>query len=153
MTNDDLIYVKCAVACTNSNGEADLYYCKVACTEQQYALGDHYSGAKLSAVREGYEPALVFDEIERPEVMKLFEWSTASYVNIDGDETESRPAGRPEGFDEVEDLIDDLKSKDFWSEHSKWSRSYWRDEIEDRSTQLGYWDWLRHRLEEDRNES
>ncbi len=55
--------VRCVVACTNANGEPDLYFVKVHCSLEDFDDGEHYEGAKESALREDHEgPFVVFDE-------------------------------------------------------------------------------------------
>lgn len=34
-------------------------------------------------------------------------------------------------------------------EHSKYTKEAWREEVASQGTQLGYWEWVYHRLEED----
>ncbi len=42
-----------------------------------------------------------------------------------------------------------FRQMDFWGEHPVISRAEWRDEVAAKDTQLGYWEWLSHRLEEE----
>jgi len=148
MTTPELLYVKCAVSCVNSNGEADFYFCKVVCTEEQYDLGEHYNFTKEAAENEGYEPHLAYDEVECPAVMSLFTWSTADYIGPIGKPVTDRPTRRPDGFDAIADEIEKLQEADSWSEHPEHRRFDWSREAECGDTQLGYWDWVKHRIEE-----
>ncbi len=76
--------IKCIVACLNSNGERDLYFVKIKCTEEQYNLGQHYEEAQTSAEEEGYDPALVFDENDPGgrAMLPLFAWESASVLEV-----------------------------------------------------------------------
>lgn len=38
-----------------------------------------------------------------------------------------------------------------YSEHPKWTRGHWSAEVYDDDTQLGYWEWVEHRVEEEHN--
>lgn len=69
--------IKCAVFGLNSNGEPDIYYCKVKCTDDQYDCGNHYVAAEDAARSSGYEPALVCDENDPAgAVMQLVVWES-----------------------------------------------------------------------------
>jgi len=74
--------VKCMVASINANGEPDIYFVKVNCTQIEFDEGKHYDRAKEEAENEGYEPKLVFDEFDRAgkAMSNLFAWNTASIV-------------------------------------------------------------------------
>lgn len=74
--------VKCIVAGVNANGEPDLYFVKVQCSEAEYGEGHHYNKAKESAEGEGYEPCLAFDEhdVAGNAMLILFNWDTASII-------------------------------------------------------------------------
>lgn len=146
MENPDLIYVRVAVACVNSNGEADFYFCKVVCTEQEYSLGAHYAYAKEAAENEGYETYLAYDEVERPELMSLFVWSTADYIGPLGKPVTDRPTARPEGAPDIS--VEELQERNAWGEHPVHLRVTWQHEAGEGYTQLGYWDWVKHKLEE-----
>lgn len=76
--------VRCMVAGVNGNGEADFYFVKVECTEDQYNLGEHYDAAEKRADAEDYEPKLVFDEFESAgkAILDHFVWESASIINI-----------------------------------------------------------------------
>lgn len=41
-----------------------------------------------------------------------------------------------------------IQVSDFWGEYLPHPRSAWRDEVAAGDTQLGYWEWVEHRLEE-----
>jgi len=75
--------IKCIVAAENANGVPDLYFVKVQCTDEQYNAGDHYTMATYSAIREGYEPMLTYDEFDSAgkAMLPLFNWDSASVVN------------------------------------------------------------------------
>ncbi len=69
--------IKCAVFATNSNGEPDIYFCKVSCSEREYESGDHYETAKTFATENGYEPSLCCDENDPAgAVTRLFNWNS-----------------------------------------------------------------------------
>lgn len=76
--------VKMAVAALNSNGEPDLFFCWVTCTEQQRDSGEHYDAAKTAASAEGYKPALAYDEDDPPGagLMELAVWESMSTIDI-----------------------------------------------------------------------
>ncbi len=76
--------VRCMVAAINPNGDADFYFVKVDCTEEQYDLGEHYDAAENQAIKEYYEPKLTFDEFESAgkAIVEHFEWDTATTINI-----------------------------------------------------------------------
>ena len=44
------------------------------------------------------------------------------------------------------DIVEQLQQRDFWIEHDEHTRADWRAEVADQNTQLGYWDWLFHKL-------
>jgi len=74
------ITINCIVAAHNANGEPDLYFCRVRCTEQQYEAGDHYDRAKRAALDEGYgSTAVVFDQYDSAgrAMSGLFAWESA----------------------------------------------------------------------------
>lgn len=75
--------VRCVVAAINGDGDPDLYFVKVNCTEDQYLLGIHYDAAEFAADREGYEACLAYDEHDSAgkAMMALFDWNTASEIN------------------------------------------------------------------------
>lgn len=69
--------IKCAVFATNSNGEPDIYFCKVDCSEKERDAGSHYDIAKNLAIENGYEPSLCCDQYDPAgAVMKLFNWNS-----------------------------------------------------------------------------
>jgi hypothetical protein len=64
---------KVAVACTNANGEADLFVTTVEVTTEQIALGEHYDIAESKADEEGYsKPFICFDEHEQSNLKRGF---------------------------------------------------------------------------------
>ncbi len=75
--------VKMVVAAQGQDGP-DLYFCKVDCTEQQYADGDHYDRAKEAAEENGYEGSMIaFDEHDPPKpLFGLFNWESASVFKV-----------------------------------------------------------------------
>jgi hypothetical protein len=78
--------IKCIVAADNPNGEPDLYFCRVRCTEQQFETGDHYDRAKRAAQDDGYDStAVVFDEFDDAgnAMLDLFVWESAEPVTCD----------------------------------------------------------------------
>jgi hypothetical protein len=76
--------VRCMVAAINSSGDADFYFVKVDCSEEQYELGEHYDAAENQAVKEGYETKLTFDEFESAgkAIVDHFEWDSATTILI-----------------------------------------------------------------------
>jgi len=57
---------KMKVACTNANGEADVFCCTLNVSQEDYDLGKHYDLAKEQAKEFGYEhPFVCFDEHEQ----------------------------------------------------------------------------------------
>jgi len=76
--------VRCMVAAINANGDADFYFVKVDCTEDQYNLGEHYDAAEKQAEEEDYEPKLTFDEFEfaGKAIVDHFEWDTVTTIKI-----------------------------------------------------------------------
>ncbi len=75
--------IKCAVACTNSNGEPDFYFVTVKCTDEQYENGDHYDRAKEEAEEAGYDPFLVYDENDpySAKIMSMTIWKDNNVVS------------------------------------------------------------------------
>lgn len=55
---------KFCVACnSNAEGEPDLFFCEVECTEQQHEEGDSYEMARQKAIDNDYEgPFVAFSE-------------------------------------------------------------------------------------------
>lgn len=78
-----ILELKMVVAATNANGEPDLFFCKVICSEEQYQEGRHYDAAKRKAEQEGYEGQMVaFDERDPPKrLFDLFVWNSAEVVD------------------------------------------------------------------------
>lgn len=73
------------VSAVNANGEADFYFVVLTnVPEEAYDNGLHYDKAKELAEKEGYEPALAYDECEITitGLCNLFEWETASRVQF-----------------------------------------------------------------------
>ena len=75
--------IKCIVAAINANGEPDLYFVKVSCTESEYENGVHYDLAKREAKKEGFDPVLAYDELDSAgrAMLGLFEWGSASVIS------------------------------------------------------------------------
>lgn len=76
--------VRCAVACINSNGEPDLFFCKVICSQEEIENGVHYTKAKQKAEEDGYESYLAYDEFDvaGQNIMKLFLWGSIKDCDI-----------------------------------------------------------------------
>jgi len=75
--------IRTIIACTNANGEPDLTFVKVTCTQEQFDAGYHYELAEIWALGEGYEgPFVAFDEYDRAgeTMLKLFVWKSASLI-------------------------------------------------------------------------
>lgn len=83
-SGEDTREVKCIVAAHNANGEPDLFFVIVRCTEDQYDNGDHYAAANDFAETQGYDPALAYDEDDSAgrAMLGLFDWQTASSVSL-----------------------------------------------------------------------
>lgn len=77
---------KLCVSAINANGEPDLYFCRVRCTDTQYDEGLHYEAAKDLATNNGYEPALAYDDTDSAgrALADLFQWETATVSDISG---------------------------------------------------------------------
>lgn len=75
--------VKMVVAAQGNDGP-DLYFCKVACSEEQYNEGEHYRRAEKAANDYGYEGSMVaFDEKDPPKpLFGLFDWDTATTYKV-----------------------------------------------------------------------
>jgi len=80
--------IRCVVSALNANGEPDLYFVKVNCSENQVSESKHYAVAKEQAEQEGFEAYLVYDEKDRAgqALMPLFAWDNASEVTVEGHE-------------------------------------------------------------------
>lgn len=63
--------IKCIVAARNSNGEPDFFFTEITCTQRQYEEGEHYKMAEDKAASEGYDPKLVYDEVDSAGKMLL----------------------------------------------------------------------------------
>ena len=76
--------IKCIVAGFNPQGESDLYFVKVNCTEMQEVCGTHIAAARTQAVKDGWEAPVIFDEYDRAgkAMLSLFVWDSASIINI-----------------------------------------------------------------------
>lgn len=76
--------VKCVTAGTSANSEPDLHFCKVDCSEDEFAEGDHYMVAREQAGKDGYEGEMVtFDEHDGPDFLfEHFVWDSATVVKI-----------------------------------------------------------------------
>lgn len=76
--------IRCVVSAINSNGEPDFYFVKVKCTPEEEENGLHYEAAKNSAIDNGYDPMLAYDEYDPAghAIMDLFVWETASVTKI-----------------------------------------------------------------------
>lgn len=77
--------IRCVVSTLNSNGSPDFYFVRVRLTEEEYNDGAHYEAAKNDAEANGYEAYLAYDEqdIAGVKLMDLFDWTTASLVDVD----------------------------------------------------------------------
>ena len=73
-----------AVAAVNGNGEPDIWYCYVKCTQDDIDNGDHYTFATELCEDEGYEPHLAFDEYDSAgkALMEHFVWSSADTYEL-----------------------------------------------------------------------
>jgi hypothetical protein len=69
--------VKCAVFSHNSNGEPDIFFCRINCSSEEYDHGKHYHKANELAQENGYDPFLACDENDPAgAVMRLCQWSS-----------------------------------------------------------------------------
>lgn len=75
---------KCIVSCINSNGDSDLYFIVIECTEEQYNIGEHYDAAKAQCEEDGYEAYLAYDENDAAgnSMLPLFNWDSANILEI-----------------------------------------------------------------------
>lgn len=72
------------VACTNANGDADLFFFKMELENDQYDLGEHYEAAKNYADDQGYEGEMVVFDNSMPKALHdIFVWESASTINIE----------------------------------------------------------------------
>lgn len=76
--------IKCVVACTNTNGEPDLYPVIISCPERGIEDGDHYVAACRRAGKNGFAPHLCYDEdgFSGATLVELFNWSTVRTEQI-----------------------------------------------------------------------
>lgn len=76
------ITLKMVVACTNANGDADLFFFILDdVPEDRYDLGEHFDAAMEHAENEGYDhPMVVFDDTMPVALEEIFVWETASIV-------------------------------------------------------------------------
>lgn len=76
--------VDCVIACHNAQGDPDLFFCRVECSEEQYARDDHISAAQSYAQQVGWSgPYVTFCPGDVPDwLFERFEWRTASIVRI-----------------------------------------------------------------------
>jgi hypothetical protein len=78
-----VVKVKIVVACTNANGDADLFFFVMKIAEEHYNNGDHYDAAKDHAEANGYEaPMVVFDDSMPTALENIFVWESASVVDF-----------------------------------------------------------------------
>ena len=42
-----------------------------------------------------------------------------------------------------------LRASNAWASHDKWTRDWWRAEVDLQHTQRGYWDWVFNNIEQD----
>lgn len=71
-----------AVACTNANGEPDIFFCLVLADEDQIDNGEHYVIAKNKASSEGYNPVLAYDKADSGQaILSLMDWSNVEPCN------------------------------------------------------------------------
>lgn len=78
------MYVNCVIACHNALGDPDLFFCRVQCSEEQYACDDHISAVQDYAQQQGWSgPYVTFCPGDVPNwLFAHFEWRTASIVRI-----------------------------------------------------------------------
>ena len=78
--------ISCIVAAINSNGESDLYFIVIECTQAQKDEGEHCKAAKAQCEEDGYEAFLCYDEndIAGRMMLPLFEWDSATILDITG---------------------------------------------------------------------
>ena len=84
--DEQMVELRMMVACDyNSNGEPDIYFCKVRCRRIEYNMGDHYPLAERKAKDEGYEGRMVsFDEHDAAgrAIVDHFVWDSASTFTV-----------------------------------------------------------------------
>lgn len=54
--------IQVAVVSTNSEGQPDIFFTEVNCTQEEYDNGEHYDCAGSIASGEGYDPVICIDE-------------------------------------------------------------------------------------------
>lgn len=75
--------IKCAVFSLNSNGEPDIFFCKIKCSQEDYDNGIHYKRAKELAEENGYDAVLACDENDPAgQVTKLYDWKTINKSDL-----------------------------------------------------------------------
>lgn len=82
--SEELIMLRCAVAAINSNGEPDLFFVKVVCTEDDFENGRHYVAAYEAAEAAGYDGKVAYDERDNAgeAMLQNFVWESASVVTV-----------------------------------------------------------------------
>jgi hypothetical protein len=69
--------IRCAVFSNNSNGEPDIFFCKINCSQEQYNKVEHYKSAMQLAQENGYEAFLACDQNDPAGAcLKLFNWKS-----------------------------------------------------------------------------
>lgn len=78
-TPGDVRNVRCMVFGTNSNGEPDIFFCLMWCSQEALDDGTFYGFAKEAAAHEGYEPAMACCEHDPAgSIHPHFVWESAS---------------------------------------------------------------------------
>lgn len=81
-TSENIRY--CVVACRNASGEPDFFACAIRASLIAFEDGLHYDRAAQAAKDEGYEgPYVVFDEFDKPWLMKQFNWNGVSIFPVE----------------------------------------------------------------------
>jgi hypothetical protein len=81
--------IRCVVPALNNHGEPDLFFVRVRAEASEIEKDKHYEAAAKAADNNGYDAGnIVFDEYDNggPRLMSLFEWDTASIVDLEGEE-------------------------------------------------------------------
>lgn len=74
------------VAAANTDGEPDLYFCRLVVTPKDRESGRAYAWAKMAAAAEGYEPDLAYDcdkGAAGKSLAQLFVWESAATYMFD----------------------------------------------------------------------
>jgi hypothetical protein len=90
---------KVMIACTNANGESDMFVCAVEVSDSEYQNGVHYDLAKVVAEENGYEaPYVCFDQHEQKNLarkLSMLECPIPFTLEDNGSEEDATVCGQP----------------------------------------------------------